>query len=100
MGARVEGTFAWVGGPFGQILAGAGAAALLAAAYAVITGRAPRCRLPVLSLALLPVLYALTRSPTRPARAATRCSPCPWPPCSPASGWNVPQPSSSTTGAA
>ncbi len=59
MGVRVEGTFAWVGGPFGQVLAGAGAAALLAVAYAVITGRAPRCRLPVLSLALLPVLYAL-----------------------------------------
>jgi hypothetical protein len=55
----VEGTFAWVGGPLGQILAGAGAAALLAAGYAVITGRAPRCGLPVLSLALLPVLYAL-----------------------------------------
>ena len=59
MGVRVEGTFAWVGGPFGQILAGAGAAALLAVGYAVITGRAPRCGLPVLSLALLPVLYAL-----------------------------------------
>ena len=59
MGVRVEGTFAWVGGPFGPILAGAGAAALLAVAYAVIAGRAPRCGLPVLSLALLPVLYAL-----------------------------------------
>jgi hypothetical protein len=59
MGVRVEGTFAWVGGPFGPILAGVGAAALLAAGYAVITGRAPRCGLPVLSLALLPVLYAL-----------------------------------------
>jgi hypothetical protein len=59
MGVRVEGTFAWVGGPFGQILAAAGAAAFLAAAYAVITGRVPRCGLPVLCLALLPVLYAL-----------------------------------------
>jgi hypothetical protein len=58
MGVRVEGSLAWVGGYLGVILAGAGAAALLAVTYAVITGRAPRCTLPVLSLALLPVFYA------------------------------------------
>lgn len=59
MGVRVEGTLSWVDGHFGEILAGAGAAAVLATAFAVIAGRAPRCRLPILTLALLPVLYAL-----------------------------------------
>ena len=62
MGVRVEGSLAWVGGYFGEILAGAGAVALLAVfisgAYAVITRRASRCALPVLTLVLLPVLYA------------------------------------------
>ncbi|HUN31548.1 MAG TPA: hypothetical protein VMU95_05955 [Trebonia sp.] len=59
MGTRVEGTLAWVGGSLGEVLALAGAAALLAVACAVLAGRAPRCVLPVLSLALLPILYAL-----------------------------------------
>jgi hypothetical protein len=59
MGARVEGSLAWVGGYLGEILAGAGAAALLVTASVVIAGRAPRCRLPILTLALLPFLYAL-----------------------------------------
>jgi hypothetical protein len=59
MGLRVEGSFAWVGGRLGEILAGAGAAALVVTASAVIAGRAPTCRLPVLTLALLPVLYAV-----------------------------------------
>jgi hypothetical protein len=59
MGVRAEGSLAWVGGYLGEILAAAGAAALLAVTCAVISGRAPRCTLPVLSLALLPVLYAL-----------------------------------------
>jgi hypothetical protein len=58
MGVRVEGSLAWAGGYPGEILAGAGAVALLAVGYAVIAGRAPRCRLPVLTLALLPVFYA------------------------------------------
>ena len=58
MGVRVEDSFAWVGGHFGEVLAWAGAAALLGVAAAVLTGRAPRCGLPVLTLALLPFLYA------------------------------------------
>ena len=57
MGVRVEGSFAWIGGYAGEILAAAGAAALLITALVVISGRAPRCRLPVLTIALLPVLY-------------------------------------------
>jgi hypothetical protein len=59
MGVRVEGSFAWVGGYLGEVLAVAGAAAVLVTAGAVIAGRAPRCTLPVLTIALLPVLYAL-----------------------------------------
>jgi hypothetical protein len=59
VGVRVEGSLAWVGGYLGEGLAAAGAVAFLAVAYAVIIGRAPRCRLPVLSLALLPVLFGL-----------------------------------------
>jgi hypothetical protein len=59
MGVRVEGSLAWVGGYLGQILAGVGAAALVVTASVVIAGRAPRCRLPVLTLALLPFLYSL-----------------------------------------
>lgn len=59
MGVRVEGSFAWVGGHLGEILAGVGAAALLVMVSVVIAGRAPRCRLPVLTLALLPFLYSL-----------------------------------------
>jgi hypothetical protein len=59
MGVRVEGSFAWVGGYPGEALAGAAAAALLVTAGAVIARRAPRCTLPVLTIALLPVLYAL-----------------------------------------
>lgn len=59
MGVRVEGSFAWVGGRFGEILAVAGAAALLVTVSLVAAGRARRCRLPVVTLALLPLLYAL-----------------------------------------
>jgi hypothetical protein len=59
MGVRADGSLAWVGGDLGVILAVAAAAALLVTAYAVIADRAPRCVLPVLTLALLPVLYAL-----------------------------------------
>jgi hypothetical protein len=58
MGVRVEGSFAWVDGHFGETLAWAGACGLVVAAAAVIAGRAPRCELPVLTLALLPFLYA------------------------------------------
>lgn len=57
MGVRIEGSLAWIGGYSGEILAGAGAAALLITAAVVIAGRAPRCALPVLTLAVLPVLY-------------------------------------------
>jgi hypothetical protein len=59
MGVRLEGSLAWVGGYFGEILAWAGAAGLLVVAGAVLAGRASRCALPVLSLMLLPFLYAL-----------------------------------------
>src|SRR5258708_3785756 len=59
LGVRVEGSLAWVDGHLGEILAGVGAAALLVTASVVIAGRAPRCRLPVLTLALLPFLYSL-----------------------------------------
>jgi hypothetical protein len=59
MGVRVEGSFAWVGGYLGEMLAVAGAGAVVVTAGAVIAGRAPRCTLPVLTIALLPVLYAL-----------------------------------------
>jgi hypothetical protein len=59
MGVRVENSFAWVGGYLGEVLAWAGAASLLVVAWAVLAGRAPRCALPVLTVALLPLLYAL-----------------------------------------
>ncbi|HEX8005913.1 MAG TPA: hypothetical protein VF482_05725, partial [Trebonia sp.] len=59
MGVRVEGSFAWVGGQLGEILAWAGACGLVVAAAAVIADRAPRCGLPILTLALLPFLYSL-----------------------------------------
>jgi hypothetical protein len=59
LGLRAEDSYAWVGGYAGEIVAAAGAAAFLAVAVAVIDGRAPRGRLPVLVLALLPFLYAL-----------------------------------------
>jgi hypothetical protein len=59
MGVRAEGSFAWVGGHGGEILAGTGAAALVAVASLAAGGKAPRCELPVLTLVLLPFLYAL-----------------------------------------
>jgi hypothetical protein len=58
MGVRVEGSFAWAGGHLGEILAWAGVCGLVVAAIAVIAGRASRCELPVLTLAVLPFLYA------------------------------------------
>jgi hypothetical protein len=59
MGVREEGSFAWLGGPAGLVLAWLGVATLLVAAAMVVRNRAPRCRLPVLAIALLPILYAL-----------------------------------------
>jgi hypothetical protein len=59
MGLREEGTLAWLGGTAGLVLTWLGVAALLAAAVAVARNRAPRCRLPVATIALLPILYAL-----------------------------------------
>lgn len=59
LGVRAEGSLAWVGGYLGEALAWAAAAGLLAVACAVLAGRARRCVLPVLTLALLPVLYAV-----------------------------------------
>ncbi|HUN35407.1 MAG TPA: hypothetical protein VMU95_25685, partial [Trebonia sp.] len=58
MGVRVEGSLAWVGGSAGETLALAGAVGLLGVACAAVVGGAPRCVLPVLTLTLLPVLYA------------------------------------------
>jgi len=59
MGVREEGSLAWLGGPAGEVLAWLGVAALLVTAAAVVTKRAPRCRLPMLAIALLPILYGL-----------------------------------------
>jgi hypothetical protein len=59
MGVREEGTLAWLGGPAGQVLAWLGVAALLVTAVMAARNRAPRCRLPIVTIALLPVLYAL-----------------------------------------
>jgi hypothetical protein len=59
MGVREEGSLAWLGGPAGEVLAWLGVAALILTAAAVVRNRAPRCRLPVLATALLPILYAL-----------------------------------------
>lgn len=60
LGAREEGSLAWLGGPVtGQALAWIGAAVLLAAGIAVLRRRAPRCQLPMLTIALLPVFYAM-----------------------------------------
>jgi hypothetical protein len=55
---RTEGNFRWVEGAFGVVLWLAVLAALLGLAYLVLTGRAKRCRLPLLTVALLPVLFA------------------------------------------
>jgi hypothetical protein len=59
MGVREEGSLAWLGGPAGEVLAWLGVAALLVTAVAVVRNRAPRCRFPMLAIALLPILYAL-----------------------------------------
>jgi len=60
LGTREEGSLAWLGGPVvGQELTWIGAAALLATGMAVLRRWAPRCQLPMLTIALLPVLYAL-----------------------------------------
>lgn len=68
MGVRVEGSFAWVGGPVGVILAWAGAVAFAATAVAVLSRRAPRCTLPVLVIALLPFLYAFIELADNPGQ--------------------------------
>jgi 4-amino-4-deoxy-L-arabinose transferase-like glycosyltransferase len=68
MGVRAEGSFAWVGGHFGEFLAWPGAAALLATAVAVLARRAPRCVLPVLTLVLLPFLYAFIELADNPGQ--------------------------------
>ncbi len=59
MSLRIQRSFQWVGGPLGMVLAWLAAAGALAVVVAVASGRAERCRLPVLTLALLPVLFAL-----------------------------------------
>jgi hypothetical protein len=55
---RTEGNFRWVAGAFGVVLLLAVYVGLLGLAYLVLTGRAKRCRLPLLTVALLPVLFA------------------------------------------
>ena len=59
MGVREEGSLAWLGGSAGEVLAWLFVSALVLTAVAVVRNRAPRCRLPVLAIAALPVLYAL-----------------------------------------
>ena len=57
-GGAGEGFFAWVLGPLGALLVVAGTVAVVLVARAVLQGRAERCRLPVLTLALLPFVFA------------------------------------------
>ena len=56
---RVEGSLAWVSEALGLVLLVVALAALVALAYVVARGRAKRCRLPLLTLVLLPILYTL-----------------------------------------
>jgi 4-amino-4-deoxy-L-arabinose transferase-like glycosyltransferase len=59
MGVRDEGpSLAWVGGHFGEIAAIVAAAALAVTAWSVVSRRAPRCVLPIMTLALLPFIYS------------------------------------------
>lgn len=55
---RLESSLAWVGGAVGMALTVVIGLGLLAVCAAVVCGRARRCRLPVLTIVLLPVLYA------------------------------------------
>jgi hypothetical protein len=59
MSLRVQRSLDWVGGDLGRALAVLAAVAFVAALVTVLTGRAARCRLPVLTLLVLPLLFAL-----------------------------------------
>jgi len=61
LGARVEGSLTWVGGPFGILFAWTALVAVVALGVVVATGRAARCRLPLLTVVLLPLLYSLNQ---------------------------------------
>ncbi|MDR3650117.1 MAG: glycosyltransferase family 39 protein [Acidimicrobiales bacterium] len=61
LGVRVEGSLTWVGGPFGVSFAWAAFVAVVALGVVVTTGRAARCRLPLLTVVLLPLLYSLNQ---------------------------------------
>jgi len=61
LGARVEGSLTWVGGPFGIAVASAVCGAVVALGVVVAKGGAARCRLPVLTVVLLPLLYSLNQ---------------------------------------
>jgi len=58
LGGRVEGSFAWVLGPLGAAVVVACTVGVVLVGRAVLMGRAERCRLPVLTLALLPFIFA------------------------------------------
>jgi hypothetical protein len=61
LGARIEGSLTWVGGPFGIAFTWGVFVAVVALGVVVATGRAARCRLPLLTVVLLPLLYALNQ---------------------------------------
>jgi hypothetical protein len=56
---RTEGNFRWVEGALGIAVWVAVLVGLIWLAYVVLQGRAARCRLPLLTVALLPFLFAL-----------------------------------------
>jgi len=59
MSLRVQRSFTWIGGWAGVLLAWAVAGAVGALVILVARGRARRCRLPLLTMLMLPVLFAL-----------------------------------------
>jgi 4-amino-4-deoxy-L-arabinose transferase-like glycosyltransferase len=61
LGARVEGSLTWVGGPIGIALTWAVLVGVVALGFVVATGRAARCRLPLFTVVLLPLLYSLNQ---------------------------------------
>ena len=61
LGARVEGSLTWVAGLFGIAFAWAVFVAVVGLGVVVTTGRAGRCRLPILTVVLLPLLYSLNQ---------------------------------------
>ncbi|HYA68804.1 MAG TPA: glycosyltransferase family 39 protein [Acidimicrobiales bacterium] len=65
LGARIEGSLTWVGGPLGTAFACALLVAVVAVGVVVATGRAARCRLPLLTVVLLPLLYSLNQKADR-----------------------------------